>query len=109
MKRIICVIVFANICLGTYAFDRSLNGSWGLIMNGQKEEFVRFNNNEILIMNILFRSSDYTEADDSIYIANFEGDSVLIQYYRLASNKLLFILWNTDDPTQSVTLILSKL
>jgi len=109
MKKILCFIVLANVCLGIYAFDRSLNGSWGLIMNEQKNEFIRFSNNEIFIMNTLYRSSDFSEADDTIYIDNFGGDSIIIQYYRLASNKLLFILWNTDDPTQSITLILSKL
>ena len=109
MKKIVCLVVFINICLGLYAFDRSLIGSWGLIMNGEKEEFIRFNNNGIVIMNTLFRSTDYYEADDTIYIADFDGDSVIMQYYRLASNKLLYILWNTDDPTQSITLILSRL
>jgi hypothetical protein len=95
--------------LGLYAFDRSLNGSWGLIKSGEKIEFIRFNTNEIILMDTLFRANTYEEADDTIYIDNFEGDSVIIQYYRLAQNKLLFIMWNTDSPDQSITLILSKL
>jgi hypothetical protein len=109
MKKMICLLFLLCIGLGLFAFDRSLNGSWGLILAGEKKEFIRFNNTEILIMDRLFRSGSYQEGDDTIYINNFDGDSVLLQYYRLAPNKLLFILWNTDDPTQSITLILSKL
>jgi hypothetical protein len=95
--------------MGLYAFDRSLNGSWGLVQDGEKIEFIRFNNNEILIMNTLFRSNDYEEADDSIYIDDFDGDSVIVQYYRLSPNKLLFIIWNPNNVSESITLILSKL
>ena len=92
-----------------YAFDRSLNGTWGLVKGSEKTEFIRFNTNEIIILDTLFRSSDYEEADDTIYINNFEGDFVIIQYHRLSPNKLLFIMWNTDNVEQSLMLILTKL
>jgi hypothetical protein len=109
MKKFIGFVILFNIVFCLSAFDRSLNGSWGLVKDGEKMEFLRFNNNEVIIMNTLFRSTDYEESDDSIYIDDFDGDSVIIQYYRLSSNKLLFIMWNTDDFTQSINLILSKI
>jgi hypothetical protein len=108
MKKYFCLFVMIFVGFGLYAFDRSLNGSWGLVKSDEKVEFICFNTNEIIIMNTLFRSNNYEEADDTIYI-NFDGDSVVIQYYRLSSNKLLFIMWNTDNPEQSITLILSKI
>ena len=92
-----------------FAFDPSLNGSWGLIMGDEKEEIVRFNTNEIILYDQLFRSRDYEEADDTIYIYDLLGDSVILQYYRLSIGKLLFILWNVDNPIESMTLILSRL
>jgi hypothetical protein len=49
-----------------YAFDRSLNGSWGLVKGIERTEFLRFNTNEIIIMDTVFRSYDYEEADDTI-------------------------------------------
>ena len=109
MKKLICFFVVFSMGFTLYAFDRSLNGSWGLVKGGEKTEFLRFNTNEIIILNKLFRSRDYEEADDTIYIDDFDGDSVIIQYHRLTPNKLLFIIWNTDDIQQSITLILTKL
>jgi len=109
MKKLICLFIIFNMGFALYAFDRSLNGSWGLVKNGEKTEFLRFNTNEIILLNKLFRSRDYEEIDDTIYINDFDGDSVVIQYYRLSPIKLLFILWNTDDIEQSITLILTKL
>ena len=111
MKKILCVSFLFFICLSAYAFDSSLNGSWGIVMENEKMEIIRFNsvNNEIIIMNLLFRSNDYSSADDTIHIYSFEGVPAIIQYYRLAPNKLLFILWNTDNISESITLILSKL
>jgi hypothetical protein len=109
MKKLICFFVILSAGLALYAFDHSLNGSWGLVKTGEKIEIIRFSASEITVMSTLFRSGEYAEADDSIYIDNFEGDSVVIQYYRLSANKLLFIMWNTNNPEESVTLILSKL
>ena len=109
MKKVVCFFAMIGIVYGLHAFDRSLNGSWGLIYGNDKEEFIRFNTNEILLMNQLFRSRDYEEGENTIYISDFDGDSVIIQYYLLAPNKLLFILWNVDEPTESITLVLSKL
>ncbi|WP_461256028.1 hypothetical protein [Treponema sp. R80B11-R83G3] len=109
MKKYIFIVFFFSITFSLSAFDRSLNGSWGLITDGEKIEFIRFNNNEVIIINTLFRATDYKEIDDTIYIDDFEGDSVIIQYYRLSPTKLLFIMWNTDNITQSISLILSKL
>jgi hypothetical protein len=109
MKKFISLLIMFGVVFSVNAFDRSLNGSWGLIKDGEKMEFIRFNNNEIIIMNTLFRSNDYEEVDDTIYIDDFDGDSVIIQYYRLSSTKLLFIIWNPEDIAQSVNLILSKL
>jgi hypothetical protein len=110
MKKTICLLTLFFIALSVYAFDRSLDGSWGLIMDNKKEVFIRFNygNKEIIIMDTVFRSKDYEEADDTLYFDDFDGDSVLVQYYRLTANKLLFILCNTDDPSQSLTMILTK-
>jgi len=109
MKKLICFLMVFSMGFALYAFDRSLNGGWGLVKAGEKTEFLRFNTNEIRIFDTLFRSRDYEEADDTIYIDDFEGDSVIIQYHRLAPNKLLFIMWNTDNVEQSITLILTKL
>jgi hypothetical protein len=109
MKKLICFFIIFSMCFALYAFDRSLNGSWGLVKGSEKTEFIRFNTNEIMLLDTLFRSNDYEEANDTIYIDNFEGDSVIIQYHRLSQNKLLFIMWNTDNVEQSITLILTKL
>ena len=117
MKKILCVFFLLFTFLSSpfmssiYAFDNSLDGTWGIVMNDEKLEMVRFNssNKEIIIMNFLFRQNDYTSADYTIHIYSFDGNSVIIQYYRLAPNKLLFTIWNTDDITQTMTLILSKL
>ena len=109
MKKFVCFFAMIGIGYGLFAFDRSLNGSWGLIQGREKEEFLRFNTNEIILMDQLFRSHDYEEAENSIYISDFDGGAVVLQYYLLSPNKLLFILWNADDPTESITLILSKL
>jgi hypothetical protein len=108
MKRFVCFLVMAGICVGAFAFDRSLNGSWGLSKDGEKEEFLRFNNNEISIMDTLFRESDYGKADNSIYI-ELEDESLLIQYYLLSPKTLLFIMTNTEDFSEAITLILSRL
>jgi hypothetical protein len=111
MKKLICFCVVISVGLTLYAFDRSLNGSWGLVKSGEKMEFIRFNTNEIIIMDTLFRPNDYEEeeGDNTIYIDSFDGDSIVIQYYRLSQNKLLFIMWDVDNPEQSITLVLSKL
>jgi hypothetical protein len=108
MKKLLCFCVIISAGFSLYAFDRSLNGSWGLVQSGEKMEFLRFNTSEIVIMNTLFRAGDFEEADDTIAI-ELEGESVLIQYYRLSQSKLLFIMWNTDSPEESITLILSRL
>ena len=109
MKKLACL--FAMICIGSglFAFDRSLNGSWGIIRGSDKEEFIRFNTTEIILMDQLFRSRDFEEAENTIYIDDFDGDSVMIQYYLLTPNKLLLIFFDIDDPTESLTLILTKL
>jgi len=111
MKKLACILFLLFTCVSIYALDSSLNGSWGISMEGEKLEIIRFNsaNNEIIIMDTLLRANDYSLADDTIHIYDFDGDSVIIQYYRLSPNKLLFILWNTNDITESITLILSKL
>jgi hypothetical protein len=109
MKKRICLLILLCSGLSLHAFDSSLKGSWGLVKDGEKKEVIQLNNDGILLFDTLFRSDDYSEADNTIYISDFDDDSIILQYYRLASNKLLFILWNTDDPTQSITLILTKL
>jgi hypothetical protein len=110
MKKLVCLLAVIGISCGLYAFDRSLNGSWGLVTPDDRDEVIRFNTNEIVIFDELFRpKKDYEEGEDTIYIEDAGGDSVMIQYYRLAPNKLLFILSNLDDPSQSLTLILTKL
>jgi len=117
MKKLACILFLLFTCISSplvssvHALDSSLNGSWGISMDGEKLEIIRFNsvNSEIIIMSTLLRANDYSVADDTIHIYNFDGDSVIIQYYRLAPEKLLFILWNTNNITESITLILSKL
>jgi sensor domain CHASE-containing protein len=94
--------------IGLYAFDRSLNGSWGITKDGEKIELIRFNNTEIIVMNTLFRSNDYEEADNTIYL-ELDGESILIQYHLLSSNKLLFIMTDADNFSEALTLILTKL
>ena len=109
MKKIMFVFVLLGICSALFAFDHVLIGSWGLIMPDEREEFIRFGHDEVIIMDLLFRSRDFERAEDTIFINDFDGDSVLIQYYLLSQNKLLFIMWNIDEPTESLTLILSRL
>jgi len=117
MKKALCLLFLIITCLSSHlmssvhAFDSSLDGSWGLIMENEKEEIIRFNTakKEIVIMNYLFRQGDYTSGNDTIYISNFDGNTVIIQYYRLAQNKLLFVFWNADNISESLTLILTKL
>jgi hypothetical protein len=108
MKRLFCLFIILTTTLGLYAFDRSLNGSWGLIKDGEKLEMIRFNTTEVIIMDTLFRSNDYEEADNSIYVEK-DGESIMIQYYLLSSTKLLFVMTSLDDFTQSLSMILSKL
>ena len=111
MKKLICVLFLLFIGLSAYAFDNSLHGSWGLVMGNEKQEIISFNsiNKEIILSGFLLRLNDYTSLEDTLHVPDFDGDSIIIQYYHLAVNKLLFILWNTDDINQSMTLILSKL
>jgi len=109
MKKIICLFAMIGLSYGLFAFDRSLIGSWGIIIDKEREVFVRFNANEIIIMEELLRPGDYVEGENTILISNFDGDSVIVQYYLLSPNTLLFIMWNMDNPEESVTLILSKL
>jgi len=111
MKKTVCVLFFLFISLSLYAFDDSLDGSWGFIMGNVKHEIIRFFpvNKDIVIMGTTIRSSDYSEADNTIHIEDFDNDSVIIQYYQLTPDKLLFTLWSTHNITQSITLILSKL
>jgi hypothetical protein len=72
-------------------------------------EFIRFNDNEIIIMNSLFRPGTYDEANNTIFIDNFDGDSILIQYYLLSPTKLLFIMTDANNFEQNLTLVLTKL
>jgi len=109
MKKLICFFAILITGMSLYAFDRSLNGSWGIFRESEKIILIRFNTNEITVMDSLFRPGAFSEADDTFYIDDFDGDSVIIQYFRLSPNKLLFIMWNTDNPEQSITLILSKM
>ena len=112
MKKLSCILFLLFTCVSIYALDSSLNGGWGISGNdGEKLEIIRFNsvNNEIIIMSTLFRSHEFSLADDTIKIFNFDNNSMIIQYFRLAPNKLLFIMWNSDDITESITLILSKI
>ena len=112
MKKIMCFSVMFCICSSLFAFDRSIIGSWGIIEpSSEKSEMVRFGQNEIIVFDDLsFRSSEFERTtDDTIFIEDFDGDSVLIQYYLLSRNKLLFIIIWLDNPDVSLTLILSKL
>ena len=109
MKKLICFFCIMSIGCGLYAFDRSLNGSWGLIDFSGTNEIIWFNTDEIRVFDQLFESYEYEDTEDTIYIDDYEGDSIMIQYYRLSPNKLLFIMTNLYDSTESITMILSKL
>jgi hypothetical protein len=109
MKKLICLLAIFNIGSGLFAFDRSLYGSWGLVLSEEVEEVINFYGEEVRIFNQTFDSSEYEEAEDTIYIGDYEGDSVMVQYYLLSQNKLLFLMSNLDDPTESMTMILSRL
>ena len=109
MKKLICFFAILGIGCALYAFDPPLNGSWGLIMPGDNNEIIWFNYNEIRLFNKLFQSDEYAEADDTIYINDYDGEAIMIQYYLLAPNKLLFILTNMDDSSETMTMILTKL
>ncbi|MCL1959061.1 MAG: hypothetical protein FWF68_05630 [Spirochaetes bacterium] len=50
MKKFICLFAMLSIGYGLFAFDRSLNGSWGLTEGKEKEEIIRFNTNEIVLI-----------------------------------------------------------
>jgi len=108
MKKWLCLSVMFCIGVSVFAFDPSLNGGWGLIKNDDKQEFIRFNTNEIVIMGYKFTQKDYEEADDAFYIDDVDGESIIIQYFRLSPNKLLFIIWNPNNIAESVTLILTR-
>jgi hypothetical protein len=97
-----------SVSAGLYAFDRSLNGSWGIIKSGEETEIIRFNNTEIFFADTLLQMDDYEEAENTIYIEE-EGIFFLLQYHLLSSNKLLFILTSEDNFSETVTLILSRL
>jgi hypothetical protein len=111
MKKITFLVIILTLATGLFAFDKKLVGTWGLNKDGEKTEFIRFyNNNEIVLLNVLLRQEDMEEIDDTIYIDNYGGeDSFFIQYYQLTPNKLLFILQNLDDDSKSMVLILSRL
>jgi hypothetical protein len=109
MKKFACFAVAISIACSLYSFDSSLNGSWGLIApDDQKEVVIRFNTNEIAIFGELFRSHEYEEGIDTFYLQDKDGGAI-IQYYRLAQDKLLFIMTNMDNPLESVILILTKI
>jgi hypothetical protein len=112
MKKITFLVIILTLATGLFAFDKKLVGTWGLMKDGEKTEFIRFyNNNEIILFDVLLHPGDIEEIDDTIYIDDFNGgDSIFIQYYQLSQNKLLFILNNADDnSTPPAILILSKL
>jgi len=101
----VCVLIILCLCTSLYAFDRSLIGSWGLIYDYVKEEFIRFGQNEIT----LFGERVFERGVNTIIIDDFDGDDVIVQYHLLSQNFLLFIMWNLDNPSESLTLILSRL
>jgi hypothetical protein len=108
MKKFFCLLILISAAAGLYAFDRSLNGSWGIIKGGEETEIIRFNNDEIFFADTPFQTDDYEEAENTIYIEE-EGSFFLLQYHLLSSNKLLFILTSEDNFSETVTLILSRL
>jgi hypothetical protein len=102
------LFIIINVTAGLYAFDRSLNGSWGIVKDGEKTEIIRFNNTELFFADTLFLEGDYAEAENTIYVEE-EEEFFLIQYHLLSSNKLLFIMTGENDFSDSITLILSRL
>jgi hypothetical protein len=108
MKKLSCLFIVISITAGLYAFDRSLNGSWGIVKDEEKTEIIRFNNTELIFADTLFRAGDYEEAENTIYVEE-DGEFFLIQYHLLSSNKLLFIMAGEGDFSDTITLILSKL
>jgi len=108
MKKVACFLLMACMSFTLYAVDQTL-GSWGLVFGEEKEEFLRFGQDEIILMDTLFRSRDFERAENTILIENFDGEAVMLQYHLLSPNALLFIMWSVDDPTESMTLILSRL
>jgi hypothetical protein len=89
MKKFIAFIILVNIAFYINTFDSSLNGSWCLDTGlGKSEELIIFNNDEIIFMDTLYRSTDYVETDGTIYIIEPDGHCYLIQNYLLS--KLLF-------------------
>jgi hypothetical protein len=108
MKKFFCLCGAILVSAGLYAFDRSLNGSWGIVKDGEETEIIRFNNTEIFFADTPFQAGDYEEAENTIYLEE-GGDFLFLQYHLLSSNKLLFILTGKDDFSETVTLILSRL
>jgi hypothetical protein len=104
MKKFICLFAMLSIGYGLFAFDRSLNGSWGLTEGKEKEEIIRFNTNEIVLNGENIPSSDYSEGENTIYVY-----SLVIQYYLLSSKKMLLIMWDNEKPENSMVMILTKL
>jgi len=109
MKKIACVLLILCAGVSLYAFDRRVAGSWGLVMGSEVEEFIRFGQNEVMIMDEPYREGDFEEADGTIFIYDFDGDSVIIQYFLLSESKLLLNMINPDNPAESLTLILSRI
>ncbi|GBU29030.1 hypothetical protein R84B8_02592 [Treponema sp. R8-4-B8] len=108
MKKILLFLIMFCIGYSLFAFDSSLIGSWGLISGSEKHEFIRFNRNEFILLDTLYRQGNYQEMNDTIYFEK-DGDSAILQYFLLSANKLLFIIWNVDDTKESITLILTRL
>jgi hypothetical protein len=110
MKKLVCFFAMIGLVFSLHSFDSSLLGGWGLVMPGNERlEIIRFNpNGELIITGERFLSGNYEASEDTIYIDDFDGDAVIIQYYSLAQNKLLFIMWSLDNPEMSLTLILSR-
>jgi hypothetical protein len=114
MKKIVFFAIFTSLAIYSFAFDNSLKGSWGLISDGgrEKTEIIRFGNDEIMILDTRFRKGEYEENVDFISIENESGYQITLQYYKLAYNKLLYILTESesdeDSSPNSTTLILTK-
>jgi outer membrane lipoprotein-sorting protein len=112
MKRLLCCLIVLGVVCSSYAFDRSLNGSWGIVnRDSEKFEVIRFSTNEIILEDTLFRANDYEEVNDyTIYFSSTNNSNSFsaIQFHLLTPNKMLLIM--IDDYNDRIyTLILSRM
>jgi len=104
MKKLLCLTFLFMLCFwSVFGFDSSLNGSWGF----SDSELVKFNNNEITFSGIIYRANQIRIINENTIIVNMNDILILIQYYFLSTDNLLFI--HKSGGSNSIVFILHRL